>query len=309
MTITEKIDRVTSIPVAVREPVAPPPVSCKIELTSRCPYHCAFCSKSIADTSDGDMERKLYSRLIREMHDAGVKELGVFFIGESFTCHWLPESIAEAKSVGFEYVFLTTNGAGATAWKVESCFKAGLDSLKFSLNFADRGQLQSIARVSPSHWDAAIRNLKVSRMIRDAGKYKCGIYASSIKFDGEQGEKMQRLVDDVRPYVDEHYWLPLFSMNEASRKNGMAPTVGNPGRLDNLREPLPCWSVWQAHIDRHGRLIACCFGDTPDNGHVMADLTQVSFLEGWNSEKFQALRAAHLAKDVRGTACETCAAA
>jgi hypothetical protein len=41
---------------------------------------------------------------------------------------------------------------------------------------------------------------------------------------------------------------------------------------------------------------------------VMADLTKVSFAEGWNSDKFQALRAAHLAKDVRGTACESCAA-
>jgi aspartyl-tRNA(Asn)/glutamyl-tRNA(Gln) amidotransferase subunit C len=85
-------------------------------------------------------------------------------------------------------------------------------------------------------------------------------------------------------------------MNGAAKANGMSPGPGNPGRLDNMRDPLPCWSVWQAHIDRHGRLVACCFGDTPDNAHVMADLTQMPFHAGWNSDKFQSLRAAHLAR-------------
>jgi hypothetical protein len=41
----------------------------------------------------------------------------------------------------------------------------------------------------------------------------------------------------------------------------------------------------------------------------MADLKEVSFMEGWNSIQYQTLRKAHLAKDVRGTACEGCAAA
>ena len=81
------------------------------------------------------MDRYQYSRLIREMRDAGVEELGVFYIGESFTCKWLPDAIAEAKKIGFPYVFLTTNGSAATPDRVEACMKAGLDSLKFSINF------------------------------------------------------------------------------------------------------------------------------------------------------------------------------
>jgi hypothetical protein len=253
------------------------------------------------------MDRKLYSRLIREMRDAGVRELGVFFIGESFTCHWLPDAIREAKEVGFGLVFLTTNGASATHQKVRQCFEAGLDSLKFSVNFYDAEQLQAVARVAPSHWSKAIENLKGARAIRDAGGYQCEISASSIAFDGEQGEKMRAVVDEIRPYVDQHYFLPLFSMNGAGQQMGK-PQPGNPGRLDNMRDPLPCWSVWQAHIDRYGRLIACCFGDDAEGGHIMADLREQHFLSGWNAPKFQALRAKHLAKDVTGTACERCAA-
>ena len=308
MSISDRIDFVTGIPVAVRDRRAPPPQSCKIEITSRCVYDCAFCSKSINKSSDGEMDRALYSRLIREMKDFGVKELAPFFIGESAMCSWLPEAIAEAKSAGFEYVFLTTNGALADPDKVKRWMEAGLDSLKFSINFYSAAQLAEIARVTPRFWRKAIENLKSARRIRDEGGFRCGIYASSIAFDGAQGEAMQAVVDEIKPFCDETYFLPLFSMNNASKTNGMMPLAGNPGRLGNMRDPLPCWSVWQAHIDRHGRLIACCFGDTPDNGHVMADLTKMSFEEGWNCDRFQEIRAAHLAKDVRGTACEDCAA-
>jgi hypothetical protein len=307
--ISERIDRVTSIPVLVRDKIAPPPRSCKIEITSFCSYRCTFCTKSINATQDGEMDRALYSRLIREMRDYGVEELAPFFVGESFQCSWLPDAIREAKTVGYPYVFLTTNGASASADKVKACMAAGLDSLKFSINFADEQQLASIAQVSPRFWRKAIDNLKQARRIRDEGGYACKIYASSIAFSGEQGEKMQAVIDEIAEYCDETYKLPLFGMNGAAKANGMSPGPGNPGRLDNMRDPLPCWSVWQAHIDRHGRLVACCFGDTPDNAHVMADLTKVSFEAGWNSAEFQALRAAHLAKDVSKTGCATCVAA
>ncbi len=306
MSITQRVDFITSIPVAVRAQIAPAPRSCKIEITSHCPYKCTFCTKSVSSAEDGEMDRALYSRLLREMRDFGVEELAPFFIGESFQCRWLPEAIREAKQVGFPYVFLTTNGATATPSRVAECMEAGLDSLKFSINFYSPEQLASVAQVAPGFWRKAIDNLKHARRIRDDRGYACRIYASAIAFDGEQGELMKDVMDEIKEYCDETYRLPLFSMNGAAKANGMKPGPGNPGRLDNMRDPLPCWSVWQAHIDRHGRLIACCFGDTPDNGHVMADLKEVSFQQGWNSEKFQKLRAAHLAKDVAGTNCAGC---
>lgn len=309
MSITQRIDHVTSIPVAVRAPNAPPPRSCKIEITSKCNYKCAFCTKSINETDDGEMDRALYSRLLHEMHQAGVQEVAPFFIGESFQCRWLPDAIAEAKAIGFDYVFLTTNGSTATPSRVKECMAAGLDSLKFSINFHSATQLQEVARVHPGFWRRAIEHLKEARRIRDEMRYPCRIYASSIKFDGAQGAAMETVVEEIRSYCDETYWLPLFSMNEASRTNGMKPMPGNPGRLDNMREPLPCWSVYQAHIDHKGRLIACCFGDTADGGHVMADLREMSFMDGWNSPRFVALREKHLARDVTGTACEQCVAA
>jgi organic radical activating enzyme len=307
--ITDRIDAITKIAPQYRGEVLPAPRSVKIEITADCNYKCSFCVKSLRE-DNGQMDRAMFSRLIREMRDAGVEELGVFYIGESFVCKWLPEAIKEAKDVGFPYVFLTTNGSAATPARVKECMEAGLDSLKFSMNFADIAQMESITQVSGRLYRKAIDNLKAARAIRDEGGYKCGLYASSIKFDGAQGEAMQALVDEVKPYLDQHYWLPLYGMSGASKAAGMKPQPGNPGRLDAMRDPLPCWSAFtEGHITADGGLSACCFGNGLDDALKMADLKEVSFMEGWNSIQYQTLRKAHLAKDVRGTACEGCAAA
>ena len=306
--ITSRIDAVTGIPPSHLGTVIPPPRSCKIELTANCNYKCGFCVKSMRP-DNGEMDRKFYSRIIREMYDLGVEELGVFFIGESFLCQWLPDAIKEAKDVGFPYVFLTTNGSAAKPDKVRACMDAGLDSLKFSLNFYDQKQLGEVAKVPGSNFDRAIENLKAAKRIRDEERFDCGIYASSIAFDGEQGERMRAVVEEVRPHLDEHYWLPLFDMRGASAASGMKPIQGNPGRLAKMREPLPCWSAFtEAHITKDGMLVACCFGAGLDSGMVMADLNKVHFEVGWNSVNFQRLREAHLNEDVTGTPCEHCVA-
>lgn len=309
MSITSRIDAITKISADYLAEDLPAPKSVKIELTAHCNYKCAFCVKSLR-SGTGNMDRRLYSRLIREMADAGVEELGVFYIGESFTCKWLPDAIREAKEVGFPYVFLTTNGSAATPDRVRQCMEAGLDSLKFSVNFHSATQLAEVAKVGPHYWQKAIDNLKAAKQIRDLGGFKCGLYASSIKFDGAQGQVMAAVIDEIRPYVDEAYWLPLYGMSGASKNAGWQPQPGNPGRLDAMRDPLPCWAVFtEGHITHDGKLAACCFGDGLDGGLIMADLKEVSFMEGWNSKEFRDLRVAHLAKDVRKTACAECAAA
>ena len=157
----------------------------------------------------------------------------------------------------------------------------------------------------------ALTNLKEARRVRDAGKFPCGLYASSIRYDGEQQERMQSLVDEILPHVDEHYWLPLYSMGsltvEREKELGYRPIAGNQGRLAALREPLPCWSLFtEGHITYDGKLSACCF-DAGDRW-IMADLNQVPFMQGWTSAAFQALRQAHLKRDVAGTICARCVA-
>ena len=311
--ITDRIDAITK--VSEFSAVLPAPKSVKIELTGKCNYRCGFCAlRTRENQPKDDMDFGLFKRITTEMREAGVQEIGVFYIGESFMN---PKLLVDAiwwckQELKFPYVFLTTNGSLCTAPLVDKCMEAGLDSLKFSVNACDEEQFKEVMGVKAGLFHDAVKNLQRAKYVRDAAGYKCGIYASSIKYDGEQQAKMEAFLhEQIIPYVDQHYWLPLYSMGSMATSReaelGYRPTAGNQGRLGALREPLPCWSAFtEGHVRADGGLSLCCFD--ADGRFQVGDLTKQSFMEGWNSPEFAAIREAHLKKDVTGTVCEECVA-
>lgn len=313
--ITERIDNITRIPSQYLHAVLPAPKSVKIEISPRCNYRCGFCALRTREVQPKwDMDFGLFKRITKEMREAGVEEIGVFYLGESFmNPRLLVDCIAYLKSeIRMPYVFLTSNASMAFPEAVEECMKAGLDSLKWSVNAADEKQFEKIMGISGRLFHKALDNIKSAWEIRSRSAYKTGLYSSSIRYDGSQLMKMERLLSErVQPYVDQHYWLPLYSMGafatQREKELGYRPTAGNQGRLGALREPLPCWSAFtEGHVTAEGKLSACCFDATAH--WTMGDLTRQSFMAAWNSEPFVRLREAHLRKDVRGTVCENCIA-
>jgi MoaA/NifB/PqqE/SkfB family radical SAM enzyme len=311
--ITDRIDAVTKIPPCFMKAVLPAPKSVKIEVSPRCNYRCGFCALRTREVQPkGDMDFGLFQKITREMKEAGVEEIGCFYLGESFmNVPLLVKCIKHCKDIGIPYVFLTTNGSLSDPKSVRKVMEAGLDSLKFSVNACDEHQFSEVMAVSKKLYRRALGNIKEARKVRDEG-FKCGLYASSIRYDGEQQSRMERLLQEyVIPYVDQHYWLPLYSMgafaSQREEELGYRPTAGNQGRLEALRDPLPCWSAFtEGHVTADGGLSACCFDS--NSFWRMGDLTQQGFMEAWNSESFVNLREAHLNKDVRGTVCEACIA-
>lgn len=314
-TITERIDQVTKIPAGYLKAAPPAPRSVKIEISPRCNYRCGFCALRTREVQPKwDMDFELFKRITREMRDAGVDEVGVFYLGESFmNPRLLVDCIGWLKgTLGMPYVFLTSNGSMSFPEAVDACMAAGLDSLKWSVNAADQAQFEEVMGVSGKLFHRALGNIEAAWTVREQGGHRTGLYASSIRYDGAQQVKMEALLAArVRPFVDQHYWLPLYSMGafatHREEELGYRPTAGNQGRIGALREPLPCWSAFtEGHVTAEGKLSACCFDATAN--WTMGDLTKIPFMEAWNSPGFVALRAAHLKKDVRGTVCESCVA-
>jgi len=315
MAITERIDNITRIPPQYLQARPPAPKSVKIEISPRCNYRCGFCALRTREVQPKwDMDFSLFKRITREMREAGVEEVGMFYLGESFmNPRLLVDCISHCKQeLGFPYVFLTSNASMAFPEAVEACMKAGLDSLKWSINAADEEQFEKVMGVSGRLFHRALDNVRSAWELRQRGGHHTGLYASSIRYDGAQQQKMEALLRErVQPWVDQHYWLPLYSMGAfaTSREEelGYRPTAGNQGRLGALREPLPCWSAFtEGHVTAEGKLSACCFDATAN--WTMGDLNKLPFMEAWNSEVFASLRAAHLRRDVRGTVCENCVA-
>jgi radical SAM protein with 4Fe4S-binding SPASM domain len=314
--ITDRIDNITKIGPEYLHPVLPAPKSVKIEITNSCNYRCGFCALRTREKQTNErMDFDFFKRITSEMRDAGVQEIGVFYLGESLTA---PELTIECvrwckKGLGMPYVFLTTNGSLCYSDVAHGLMEAGLDSLKFSVNAADPTQFREVMGVKDGLFWTALENIRQARTTRDAGDFKTKLYASSIRYDGEQQQKMELMLDrHVRPFVDQHYWLPLYAEMSSMKKEvadrlGFEPKAGNQGRIGALRDPLPCWAVFtEGHVTVDGKLSACCFD--ANGKFAMGDLNTQSFMEAWNSQNFQDLRAAHLAKDVTGTVCEGCIA-
>ncbi len=283
--ITDRIDAITKIPEAYRSVTPPCPNSVKIELTARCDFKCFFCATGYKLRDRADMDFDLLARLLAEMREAGVEEIGLFYLGESFLYKKLPDAVALAKELGYPYIFLTTNGRLAKPERVRECMAAGLDSLKFSFNWGSAEQCKEVTQVDA--FDTVVANMKTASQMREEVEaesgHRCGLYASSILYDGEQQERMEAAVAEVKPYLDEHYWLPLYNQaGLTGGARGTKPVAGNIGRVGALRDPLPCWAVFtEGHITYDGKLAACCFDH--DGRFDMGDLTEMSFMDAWGS--------------------------
>ncbi|MEE9580155.1 MAG: radical SAM protein [Nitrosomonadaceae bacterium] len=333
MSITDRIDGVTYLSpefLSEANPVLKAPKSVKIELTARCNYRCNFCSLVTRQKQPGvndDIDFELFKRITTEMFEAGVEEIGMFYIGESFmNVPLLVESIKWVKSLPDRsevkrpapYTFLTTNGSLADKSSVKKVMEAGLDSLKFSVTTSDPIQFQQVIGVKAKLMWQALENIKGAFQARaslkmdkpNSGRGYCELSASSIKYDGDQQKQMRRTLESyVLPYVDNHYWLPLYTFADKARENElelrMLPTAGNTGRLDNKRPALPCWLVFnEGHVTAKGLLTACGFDAT--DSWTITDLNEVSFMDAWNCDEFVKLREAHYKEDVTGTMCEEC---
>jgi len=95
--ITERIDRITRLDAEHRSATPPMPRSVKIELTARCDFQCFFCASAMRLRDKADIDRDFFRRILREMRALGVEEIGLFYLGESFLCSWLPEAVRFAK--------------------------------------------------------------------------------------------------------------------------------------------------------------------------------------------------------------------
>jgi hypothetical protein len=314
MGITERIDNITKIPPEYMKAKLPAPKSVKIELSPKCNYRCGFCAlRTRARPLTEPMSLELFKRITREMREAGVEEIGVFYLGEPFTdVVRLCSAIRYLKAdLGMPYVFCTSNASLATPEAVYGVMSSGLDSLKWSVNAADEDQFRKIMGVAPKLNERAIYNIRQAFHVREKNGFRCSLSASSILYDDEQRGRMEGTLNMIGDYVDQHYWLPLYSMGafatQREEELGYRPTAGNQGRIEALRDPLPCWSAFtEGHVRADGGLSACCF-DAGGNW-IMGDLTKQPFMEAWNSPRFVALREAHLKRDVSGTVCENCVA-
>jgi molybdenum cofactor biosynthesis enzyme MoaA len=294
MKVSEKVDNRTHVPKERLIESPSFPTDMKIEVTSRCNYNCVNCATGQNLRPVGDMDFTLFCNISLQAHNVGVKEMGLFLLGESFLLDNIQSYVATAKGTGIEYVYITTNGSLCTPQNMQAVMNAGLDSLKFSLN---AGTWQEYDRITgKDRFNTVMKNIK---WISEYRNDKINLSVSCI-YDDEHPNEMEDLKNDVSKYVEDFYFLP--NMCHGGYVNGSS---GNIGRLENPVDPVPCWELFNtSRVTWDGYLTMCSFDH--EGVFKIADLKKVKLIDAWNDSKFIELRKAHLLNNINDTICNRC---
>ena len=288
MSITKNIDNHTHIDKSKIKIFPPFPDAVKIEITGRCNLDCSFCAVPKNLREVGDMDRGLFTNVLGQLKEIGVKQIGLFLLGESFLLYNIDEYIDEVKTkFGFEYCFITTNGTLCHPQRLLNTIDAGLDSLKFSINAWDRESYHKIH--GKDLFDTVVKNIKWLGEYNKTHKKKVKTALSSI-FYPEHEKELRSFHKEMSEYVDETYFLPFLNMAGHVKGGGQ---VGNVGRMENPSKPVPCWVLFNASKITWDGYLTACYSDN-DERFKLGNLNEKTVLECWYGMKATNLRLEHI---------------
>lgn len=275
---------------AVYKEQCPLPVNMLVEVTNACNHACLFCAHSKMNRPVGMMDIDLYKKIVSQAYEGGTREIGFYMTGEPLMNRRLEEYVSYAKALGFEYIYITTNGAYASIEIMQKLISAGLNSIKFSIN---AGTAETYKKIhGRDDFDRVLLNLvSLSKYIRSEN-LDVGLFVTCIICQQNKDE-VELLRSRIQDYVND------FTTPIAYNQGGNMYEIKDHTMLDPDYKPItpPCSMLFnRLHITWEGYLNACCVDF--DNNLAVADLNKVSLLEAWNNEKMIALRKMHLNKEI-----------
>ena len=114
----------------------PYPRNMMVELTNMCNHQCMFCGHKRMKRKLGFCDRDTMLNIIQQANELGTREIGFYLCGETLLSKELEFFVDHCKKMGFEYIYLTTNGALADKDRIRNLCDLGLDSIKFSIDAA-----------------------------------------------------------------------------------------------------------------------------------------------------------------------------
>jgi pyrroloquinoline quinone biosynthesis protein E len=114
-----------------------PPLWLLLELTYRCPLHCAYCSNPTEFARTGEeLGTDDWLRVLREARALGAVQLGLSG-GEPLMRDDLEPIVEEAHALGY-YINLITSGVGLSESRIRALKAAGLDHIQLSFQDSTR---------------------------------------------------------------------------------------------------------------------------------------------------------------------------
>jgi PqqA peptide cyclase len=145
---------------AEQTPAVGPPLGLLAELTHRCPLQCPYCSNPLVlERAGAELPTKVWLDVLEQAAALGVLQLHLSG-GEPTLRRDLEEIVALAAKVGL-YASLITAGVLLTRERLERLAALGLDHVQVSVQDAEPGNADRIARYADSH----ARKLQVAHWV------------------------------------------------------------------------------------------------------------------------------------------------
>ena len=295
-----------------RSTTPPLPQKIGIEINNSCNHKCFFCPNPTMTRPRRIMDGAMVRRVLREAYDAGIRQVSFYSGGEPFLNKDLPRYVAEAKGLGFDYVYLSTNGGKAVSDRIAPVLDAGVDSVKFSINAGTR---ESYALVhGHDEFEDVIANVQAVAAYRARIGNPKRLFVSFVETP-LSCDTYESLKTRVGPMVDEVVVYPFVVIGtplkrRIERDGTERPYIGyedtdKRDEWNRKRLKLPCYQLWSyLNVTVEGYLSACC--SDYNNDLVVGNLHDASLTDVWHSKEFQDLRRRHLDGRVEGTLCEGC---
>jgi len=310
--ISQAIDRRFDIKAYELAPPLPGKIS--IEINNSCNHSCFFCPNPIMKRARALMRPDLVNKIMRDARDNEISEISFYSTGEPFLNKMLPDYVRTAKELGFDYVYLSSNGGNAVSKRIQPVLDAGLDSLKFSVNAGDR---ETYALVhGEDEFDEVMHNIERCAAYRDKHNPSLKLFISFVE-TAQNKSTFELLKKRVGALVDEVILYPFIVIGTPLKRTDVTVAKRRPYlgyehvdkkiALNQRRTTLPCYQLWTyLNVTLEGYLSACCSDFDADL--VVGNLNRQSLIEAWHSEEFRALRQKHIDKRIRGTVCASCIA-
>lgn len=270
-----------------------------LEVSNYCNHTCLFCANKKMTRKRGFLSLELAEKVLKEAYLLGTREVGFYATGEPLTNPNLAQYIHLAKTIGYTYTYLTTNGALLDEGKLIKLIEAGLDSIKFSIN---AGKKETYARIhGKNDFEKVIEHIKFTFHYRKMQNLNYRIYVSFIvnAINENETDTLKRKIQD---YIDEIVFLDV--VNQGGMMYEINDKLIPLGKKIPQRH-LPCPLLFNAFtVTCEGYLSACCTDF--QNYLIIADLNSVDLKTAWESKKFQELRRRHLSKEIKGIMCYNC---
>lgn len=280
--------------------VMPFPKNMLLEITNICNDRCIFCANAKMSRKKKMMDFAFGKKILKEAYDSGTREVGFYATGEPLVNMELEKYVEYAKQLGYQYVYITTNGALLDKKRAESLIEAGIDSVKFSVNASNAKDYllvhgQDDFEKVLSHIITFDKTRKcVSRPINLF--MSCVITNYTTNINDEYLMTFGKIADDIAFLNCNNEGGYMHEINEHL-------AVGGDGGYHPANNICPMFFK-NLYVTVEGYLTMCCTDF--QNYLVVADLNQESVTDAWNNAYAQRLRKAHIEHKLDNTLCFNC---